>query len=160
MQQGRPYIFNIVNCEKSDSQFNFGMKPVMYSVKEAISGRQGNHTVFKSQSLQTQSDPIQRRRVLFYMNKTHKQAKENVYHIVFRLPQSDFNSEIPTKTLVFYKIIIVRTRTLPRFSIWVKPRVLTGTHISSANKYQLCIGVIKSKIKTTGSVLLTNKNGH
>ncbi|XP_026320296.1 cytosolic carboxypeptidase 4-like isoform X3 [Hyposmocoma kahamanoa] len=41
MQQGRPYIFNIVNCEKSDSQFNFGMKPVMYSVKEAISGRQG-----------------------------------------------------------------------------------------------------------------------
>lgn len=42
MQQGRPYIFNIVNCEKSDSQFNFGMKPVMYSVKEAVLGRPGN----------------------------------------------------------------------------------------------------------------------
>nr|XP_021189773.1 cytosolic carboxypeptidase 1 isoform X11 [Helicoverpa armigera] len=41
MQQGRPYIFNIVNCEKSDSQFNFGMKPVMYSVKEAVMGRPG-----------------------------------------------------------------------------------------------------------------------
>ncbi|XP_075983971.1 cytosolic carboxypeptidase 1-like [Anticarsia gemmatalis] len=41
MQQGRPYIFNIVNCEKSDSQFNFGMKPVMYSVKEAVNGRPG-----------------------------------------------------------------------------------------------------------------------
>ncbi|CAK1540152.1 unnamed protein product [Leptosia nina] len=41
MQQGRPYIFNIVNCEKSDSQFNFGMKPVMYSVKEAVLGRPG-----------------------------------------------------------------------------------------------------------------------
>ncbi|XP_073957928.1 cytosolic carboxypeptidase 1-like isoform X1 [Choristoneura fumiferana] len=41
MQQGRPYIFNIVNCEKSDSQFNFGMKPVMYSVKEAVLGRAG-----------------------------------------------------------------------------------------------------------------------
>ncbi|GBP39949.1 hypothetical protein EVAR_39177_1 [Eumeta japonica] len=41
MQQGRPYIFNIVNCEKSDSQFNFGMKPVLYSVKEAIFGRPG-----------------------------------------------------------------------------------------------------------------------
>ncbi|KAJ8736287.1 hypothetical protein PYW08_006943 [Mythimna loreyi] len=41
MQQGRPYVFNIVNCEKSDSQFNFGMKPVMYSVKEAIIGRAG-----------------------------------------------------------------------------------------------------------------------
>ncbi|KAJ8735632.1 hypothetical protein PYW07_007252 [Mythimna separata] len=41
MQQGRPYVFNIVNCEKSDSQFNFGMKPVMYSVKEAIIGRPG-----------------------------------------------------------------------------------------------------------------------
>ncbi|CAB3240917.1 unnamed protein product [Arctia plantaginis] len=41
MQQNRPYIFNIVNCEKSDSQFNFGMKPVMYSVKEAVTGRPG-----------------------------------------------------------------------------------------------------------------------
>ncbi|XP_060808390.1 cytosolic carboxypeptidase 1 isoform X2 [Amyelois transitella] len=41
MQQGRPYTFNIVNCEKSDSQFNFGMKPVMYSVREAVSGRPG-----------------------------------------------------------------------------------------------------------------------
>ncbi|CAH0592518.1 unnamed protein product [Chrysodeixis includens] len=41
MQQGRPYIFNIVNCEKSDSQFNFGMKPVIYSVKEAVMGRPG-----------------------------------------------------------------------------------------------------------------------
>ncbi|CAH2050611.1 unnamed protein product, partial [Iphiclides podalirius] len=41
MQEGRPYIFNIVNCEKSDSQFNFGMKPVLYSVKEAISGKPG-----------------------------------------------------------------------------------------------------------------------
>ncbi|KAG6450539.1 hypothetical protein O3G_MSEX006619 [Manduca sexta] len=41
MTQGRPYIFNIVNCEKSDSQFNFGMKPVMYSVKEAVMGRPG-----------------------------------------------------------------------------------------------------------------------
>ncbi|XP_068626632.1 cytosolic carboxypeptidase 1-like [Battus philenor] len=41
MQQGRPYIFNIVNCEKSDSQFNFGMKPVLYSVKEAITGKPG-----------------------------------------------------------------------------------------------------------------------
>ncbi|CAG4978148.1 unnamed protein product [Parnassius apollo] len=41
MQQGRPYVFNIVNCEKSDSQFNFGMKPVLYSVKEAILGKPG-----------------------------------------------------------------------------------------------------------------------
>lgn len=41
MMQGRPYIFNIVNCEKSDSQFNFGMKPVLYSVKEAVQGRPG-----------------------------------------------------------------------------------------------------------------------
>lgn len=45
MQQGRPYVFNIVNCEKSDSQFNFGMKPVMYSVKEAVLGRPGIFTI-------------------------------------------------------------------------------------------------------------------
>ncbi|XP_041974997.1 cytosolic carboxypeptidase 1-like isoform X2 [Aricia agestis] len=41
MQPGRPYVFNIINCEKSDSQFNFGMKPLLYSVKEAVLGRPG-----------------------------------------------------------------------------------------------------------------------
>ncbi|NWU99416.1 CBPC4 carboxypeptidase, partial [Upupa epops] len=34
-----PYRFNIINCEKLNSQFNYGMQPVMYSVKEALQGR-------------------------------------------------------------------------------------------------------------------------
>ncbi|XP_058252240.1 cytosolic carboxypeptidase 4 isoform X2 [Hemibagrus wyckioides] len=34
-----PYRFNIINCEKSNSQFNYGMQPVVYSVKEALEGR-------------------------------------------------------------------------------------------------------------------------
>ncbi|XP_071096549.1 cytosolic carboxypeptidase 1-like [Haliotis cracherodii] len=34
-----PYRFNIVNCEKLNSQFNSGMKPVMYSVTDAVEGR-------------------------------------------------------------------------------------------------------------------------
>lgn len=33
------YRFNIVNCEKFNSQFNFGMQPVMFSVAEAMEGR-------------------------------------------------------------------------------------------------------------------------
>lgn len=36
-----PYKFNIVNCEKINSQFNFGMQPVMYSTTEAQEGRAG-----------------------------------------------------------------------------------------------------------------------
>lgn len=36
-----PYKFNIVNCEKINSQFNFGMQPVMYSTIEAQEGRAG-----------------------------------------------------------------------------------------------------------------------
>ena len=36
-----PYIFNIINYEKANSQFNFGMQPVMFSVKEALEGQQG-----------------------------------------------------------------------------------------------------------------------
>ncbi|XP_036356963.1 cytosolic carboxypeptidase 1 isoform X2 [Octopus sinensis] len=39
MKSGIPYKFNIINCEKFNSQFNSGMKPVMFSVKEAIAGR-------------------------------------------------------------------------------------------------------------------------
>ncbi|XP_068595082.1 cytosolic carboxypeptidase 4 [Brachionichthys hirsutus] len=33
------YRFNIINCEKSNSQFNYGMQPVLYSVREALEGR-------------------------------------------------------------------------------------------------------------------------
>uniref|UniRef100_A0A8C8J3Y2 Cytosolic carboxypeptidase 1 n=1 Tax=Oncorhynchus tshawytscha TaxID=74940 RepID=A0A8C8J3Y2_ONCTS len=39
MRVGAPYRFNIINCEKSNSQFNYGMQVLMYSVQEAISGR-------------------------------------------------------------------------------------------------------------------------
>ncbi|XP_077953995.1 cytosolic carboxypeptidase 4-like isoform X2 [Gasterosteus aculeatus] len=34
-----PYRFNVINCEKSNSQFNYGMQPVLYSVTEALEGR-------------------------------------------------------------------------------------------------------------------------
>ncbi|XP_074525777.1 cytosolic carboxypeptidase 1 isoform X3 [Halichoeres trimaculatus] len=39
MRVGTAYRFNIINCEKSNSQFNYGMQVLMYSVQEAISGR-------------------------------------------------------------------------------------------------------------------------
>uniref|UniRef100_A0A8B9KSK7 tubulin-glutamate carboxypeptidase n=1 Tax=Astyanax mexicanus TaxID=7994 RepID=A0A8B9KSK7_ASTMX len=38
MRVGVPYRFNIINCEKSNSQFNYGMQVLKYSVQEAISG--------------------------------------------------------------------------------------------------------------------------
>lgn len=41
MDTTSPYTFNIINCEKANSQLNFGMKPVLYSVKEAMLGRPG-----------------------------------------------------------------------------------------------------------------------
>ncbi|XP_069415385.1 cytosolic carboxypeptidase 4 [Ovis canadensis] len=34
-----PYRFNIINCEKPNSQFNYGMQLTLYSVKEALLGR-------------------------------------------------------------------------------------------------------------------------
>ncbi|XP_062856327.1 cytosolic carboxypeptidase 4 [Trichomycterus rosablanca] len=39
MEVNVSYRFNIVNCEKSNSQFNYGMQPVVYSVREALEGR-------------------------------------------------------------------------------------------------------------------------
>ncbi|XP_051525986.1 cytosolic carboxypeptidase 1-like isoform X2 [Myxocyprinus asiaticus] len=38
MRPGVRYRFNIINCEKSNSQFNYGMQVLMYSVQEAING--------------------------------------------------------------------------------------------------------------------------
>ncbi|KAM9330716.1 cytosolic carboxypeptidase 1 [Gastrophryne carolinensis] len=39
MKTGTAYRFNIINCEKSNSQFNYGMQPLMYSVQEALISR-------------------------------------------------------------------------------------------------------------------------
>ncbi|XP_077673640.1 cytosolic carboxypeptidase 1 isoform X3 [Eretmochelys imbricata] len=39
MRPGIGYRFNIINCEKSNSQFNYGMQPLMYSVQEALNSR-------------------------------------------------------------------------------------------------------------------------
>ncbi|NWH61888.1 CBPC4 carboxypeptidase, partial [Geococcyx californianus] len=39
MKLAVPYRFNIINCEKYNSQFNYGMQLVMYSVTEALQGR-------------------------------------------------------------------------------------------------------------------------
>ncbi|XP_074141325.1 cytosolic carboxypeptidase 4 [Sminthopsis crassicaudata] len=39
MKAAVPYRFNVINCEKVNSQFNYGMQPTMYSVKEALQGR-------------------------------------------------------------------------------------------------------------------------
>ncbi|XP_012227413.1 cytosolic carboxypeptidase 1-like isoform X2 [Linepithema humile] len=41
MEANTPYTFNIINCEKANSQFNFGMKPILFSVIEAQHGRPG-----------------------------------------------------------------------------------------------------------------------
>uniref|UniRef100_A0A8C1IZK8 tubulin-glutamate carboxypeptidase n=1 Tax=Cyprinus carpio TaxID=7962 RepID=A0A8C1IZK8_CYPCA len=39
MVAGVPYRFNIINCEKGNSQYNYGMQPVLYSVRDALEGR-------------------------------------------------------------------------------------------------------------------------
>ncbi|XP_056427866.1 cytosolic carboxypeptidase 4 [Hyla sarda] len=39
MRANVPYRFNVINCEKVNSQFNYGMQPVIYSVKEALQGK-------------------------------------------------------------------------------------------------------------------------
>ncbi|XP_051739978.1 cytosolic carboxypeptidase 4 isoform X2 [Ctenopharyngodon idella] len=39
MVAGVPYRFNVINCEKGNSQYNYGMQPVLYSVREALEGR-------------------------------------------------------------------------------------------------------------------------
>nr|XP_056704336.1 cytosolic carboxypeptidase 1 isoform X3 [Euleptes europaea] len=39
MRTSIAYRFNIINCEKSNSQFNYGMQPLMYSVQDALNGQ-------------------------------------------------------------------------------------------------------------------------
>ncbi|KAM7392055.1 hypothetical protein PAMP_022697 [Pampus punctatissimus] len=53
MRVGTSYRFNIINCEKSNSQFNYGMQVLMYSVQEAISGRPRWMHLSKLEALRT-----------------------------------------------------------------------------------------------------------
>ncbi|XP_062404302.1 cytosolic carboxypeptidase 4 [Sardina pilchardus] len=39
MEANVPYRFNIINGEKTNSQFNYGMQPALFSVREALEGR-------------------------------------------------------------------------------------------------------------------------
>lgn len=41
MRKGQVYRLNIINCEKTNSQFNYGMQPLLYSTREAEEGRPG-----------------------------------------------------------------------------------------------------------------------
>nr|AMO02548.1 cytosolic carboxypeptidase 1 [Tityus serrulatus] len=41
MEAQVPYTFNIINCEKTNSLFNNGMNPLMFSVKEFLINRKG-----------------------------------------------------------------------------------------------------------------------
>ena len=41
MRKDKTYRFNIVNLMKPDSNYNMGMKPLFYSVKEAEGGEKG-----------------------------------------------------------------------------------------------------------------------
>ena len=42
MEAGKKYTFNIVNLEKTNSQYNFGMQPVMFSTKANAKAKVGS----------------------------------------------------------------------------------------------------------------------
>lgn len=41
MLPGETYMFNIVNFQKVNSQFNYGLQPVMFSVRDHLSNATG-----------------------------------------------------------------------------------------------------------------------
>ncbi|XP_011503362.1 PREDICTED: cytosolic carboxypeptidase 1-like [Ceratosolen solmsi marchali] len=72
MEAGHLYTFNIINCEKSNSQFNFGMQPILFSVIEALNGRTG--WVRKGKD------------ICYYQNYYYKpNSRENYFTISFSL---------------------------------------------------------------------------
>ncbi|XP_028286731.1 cytosolic carboxypeptidase 4 [Parambassis ranga] len=85
-----PYRFNIINCEKGNSQFNYGMQPVLYSVKEALEG--GPHWTRAGEEIcyfRNSFSPTQgRKRTTFYtltFTITFKH-KEDVCYLAYHYP--------------------------------------------------------------------------
>ena len=59
MVPGKKYTFNLINLEKTNSQYNFGMQPVMYSNAEREQNGKGWHRTGKN---------------ICYMKNTHKRT--------------------------------------------------------------------------------------
>jgi hypothetical protein len=70
IQENVPFTFNIVNCIKSNSQFNYGMQPVVFSVMEALDGKPG--WVRSGTSICYYRNG--------YRNTSGKKARAKVYH--------------------------------------------------------------------------------
>ncbi|KAI3370896.1 hypothetical protein L3Q82_007405 [Scortum barcoo] len=89
MEADVPYRFNVINCEKSNSQFNYGMQPVLYSVREALEGRP--HWVRTGSEVcyfRNHFCPAQGRRTAFYtltFTVTFKHS-EDVCYLAYHYP--------------------------------------------------------------------------
>ncbi|KAM5172866.1 cytosolic carboxypeptidase 4 [Mantella aurantiaca] len=82
MKANVPYRFNVINCEKSNSQFNYGMQPVMYSVKDALKG--------KSYWLRTGSDICYYKNVFCYRAcETKKRRRYFTLTFTVKFPHYD-----------------------------------------------------------------------
>ena len=81
MKKEEVYRFNIINCEKANSQFNYGMQPLLYSVREAEEGKPGwvragtNITYYKN-NYWTEREREEGRRG----RKKGKEGKRKQYH--------------------------------------------------------------------------------
>ncbi len=113
-----PYRFNIINCEKPNSQFNYGMQPVMFSVTAANQKQQGwvragtrisyyknNFTVFGDS---TKNDWKKKRKAYYTLTFTITfQHKMDTCYFAYHYPytfsmlQVSFPSASPPSLLLF-----------------------------------------------------------
>ncbi|XP_072258804.1 cytosolic carboxypeptidase 4 isoform X2 [Pyxicephalus adspersus] len=92
MKANVPYRFNLINCEKSNSQFNYGMQPVLYSVKEALSGksywiRTGSDICYYKNAFCYRASEAKRRRRYFTLTFTVKFPHyDDVCYLAYHYP--------------------------------------------------------------------------
>ncbi|XP_066445491.1 cytosolic carboxypeptidase 4 [Eleutherodactylus coqui] len=92
MRANVPYRFNVINCEKVNSQFNYGMQPVIYSVKEALKGRTywmrtgSNICYYKNLFCYRASDAKKRRRYYTLTFTVKFQHYDDVCYLAYHYP--------------------------------------------------------------------------
>lgn len=75
MEAAKPYVFNIVNMEKHNSQYKTGMQPIMFSVKD--------YTEFKKGWTRTGMDICYYRNCYKNCNKSHGSYMTATFSIQF-----------------------------------------------------------------------------
>jgi len=113
MRTDRTYRFNIINFEKVNSQFNSGMQPVMFSVRDALNGKPYWRRV--GEKISYYKNTYGKKKKIFYTLtfNIHFTYENDVCYVAYHYPYT--YTTLMVKSEFFFVIVNSKTKTICYF---------------------------------------------